>query len=69
MNKFGQLADDLTDMIEELEASEHADLATPLCRALQRAFIKACELDRLLRKRHEANGQNLSDSVQLSTAA
>jgi hypothetical protein len=49
MNRFGEIADELTDLIEELEL--HAPLAEvkPLKAALQRAFAKACEAERALR--------------------
>lgn len=49
MNRFGQIADDLTDIVCDLEASAHAIVAAPLVRALQRAFREACLADKVMR--------------------
>jgi hypothetical protein len=49
MNHFGQIADDLTDIVCDLEASAHAIVAAPLVRALQRAFREACLADKVMR--------------------
>lgn len=49
MNRFGEIADDLTDMLEELERAELAPEARLLKTALERAFVRACEAERSLR--------------------
>jgi|688.fasta_scaffold1277931_2 hypothetical protein len=49
MNRFGQIADDLTDIVCDLEVSAHAVVAAPLVRALQRAFREACLADKVVR--------------------
>ena len=68
MTPFGALADELTEAIEGIENSSHAADATALCRALQQAFKRACELDRTLRKRAEAELQ-LSPDAHVRAAA
>jgi hypothetical protein len=49
MNRFGEIADELTDLIEELDHPDLADFAQPLRQALERAFIRACEAERRVR--------------------
>ncbi len=54
MNRFGQIADELTDLIEELDHPDLVSGAGPLKAALQRAFAKACEAERVLRLKKQA---------------
>jgi hypothetical protein len=54
MNRFGEIADELTDLIEELDDPRLAEAAGPLQTALERAFARACEAERALRKAAEA---------------
>jgi hypothetical protein len=49
MNRFGEIADELTELIEELEQPGLAAEAAALRAALQRAFGRACEADRARR--------------------
>ncbi|MDR3512558.1 MAG: hypothetical protein P4L73_13065 [Caulobacteraceae bacterium] len=56
MNRFGEIADELTDLIEELERSDLAGESKRLRVALARAFDRACEADRSLRLKTEAMG-------------
>jgi hypothetical protein len=49
MNRFGRIADDLTEIVCDLEASAQAAIAAPLVRALQRAFREACLADKVVR--------------------
>ena len=49
MNRFGEIADELTELIEELEGSDLADRAGPLAAALERAYVQACLAERRLR--------------------
>ena len=51
MNRYGELADELTDMIEEMEAPGRREEARVLVRHLQRAFQETCMLDRQVRHR------------------
>jgi hypothetical protein len=54
MNRFGEIADELTDLIEELEAPGLASESKALRAALARAFSKACEAERVLRLKQQA---------------
>jgi len=54
MNRFGQIADELTDLIEELDHLDLVGESGPLKAALQRAFAKACEAERVLRLKTQA---------------
>jgi hypothetical protein len=54
MNRFGEIADELTDLIEEMERSGLAADGRAVKLALERAFAKACEAERSLRLRQEA---------------
>jgi hypothetical protein len=54
MNRFGEIADELTDLIEEMERSDIAADGKALKLVLERAFAKACEAERALRLRQEA---------------
>ncbi|MEW6595951.1 MAG: hypothetical protein AB1429_00460 [Pseudomonadota bacterium] len=49
MNRFGRIADDLTEIVCDLETSAQAAIAAPLVRALQRAFREACLADKVVR--------------------
>lgn len=49
MNRFGEIADELTELIEELDQPELAKEAAALKLALQRAFTKACLAERAYR--------------------
>jgi hypothetical protein len=49
MNRFGEIADELTDLIEELERESLSDESAALKLALERAFDRACEAERGLR--------------------
>lgn len=49
MNRFGEIADELTDILEELEQADLAPEAKRLKAALERAFLRACEAERSLR--------------------
>ena len=69
MNMFGELADQLTELAEELEGSKHAELAKPLCAALQRAYICACKADRMLRIQTEAEDNQLPLNEKVVLAA
>jgi len=53
MNRFGEIADELTELIEEIERSDMAVEGKALKLALERAFAKACEAERVLRARAE----------------
>lgn len=48
------MADELTDMLEELERNDLAPDAKRLKAALERAFVRACEAERSLRQRSAA---------------
>jgi hypothetical protein len=54
MNRFGEIADELTELMEELDHPDLAPDAKRLLAALERAFARACEAERALRLRHEA---------------
>lgn len=54
MNRFGEIADELTELIEELEHGPLAVQAKGLNAALQRACDKACEAERVLRAVQDA---------------
>jgi hypothetical protein len=54
MNRFGEIADELTDLIEEMEGPELAQEGRALKAALERAFVRACEAERALRRRIDA---------------
>ena len=49
MNRFGEIADEMTELLEELEHPRYAAYATPLRRVLERAFARACEAERVAR--------------------
>jgi hypothetical protein len=53
MNRFGEMADELSELIEELEASPFQQDAIALCGALQRAFVHACLADQKMRRLEE----------------
>ena len=53
MNRFGEIADELTDLIEELDQPHLVKEAAGLKIALERAFAKACEAERVLRRKQE----------------
>jgi hypothetical protein len=55
MNRFGEIADELTDLIEELERADLAVDGKGLKLALERAFAKACEAERAQRLRRVAD--------------
>ena len=59
MNRFGEIADELTDLIEELEQSHLAADGKGLKLALERAFAKACQAERLVRERQEAEPETV----------
>ena len=48
MNLFGELADELTDLIEQVEGCWPSPETEALVRALHRAFVEACKADRAL---------------------
>jgi len=50
MHRFGEIADELTDLIEELELPTYRDDARVLIKDLQRAFHSACLADRAVRE-------------------
>lgn len=54
MNRFGEIADELTDLLEELDRPELAGEGRRLKGALQKAFARACEAERTMRQRAEA---------------
>jgi hypothetical protein len=54
MNRFGEIADELTELIEELDRGELAGKSRALKSALERAFARACEAERVLRAQQEA---------------
>jgi hypothetical protein len=54
MNRFGEIADELTDLIEELDQPLLAPEGRALKTALMRAFTKACEAERAARLRTES---------------
>ena len=54
MDHFGRLADELTDVIEELDRPEYAADAVALQRALRKAVEEANIACRARRKRREA---------------
>ena len=54
MNRLGEIADELTELIEELEQSNLAGETGALRAALQRAFAKACEAERVQRRKEPA---------------
>jgi ATP/maltotriose-dependent transcriptional regulator MalT len=54
MNRFGEIADELTELMEELEQGPLSAQAKALKAALQRAVDRACEAERLLRAEEEA---------------
>jgi hypothetical protein len=49
MNRYGEIADELTDFIEEVASMGRNAQAEALKAALERAFAKACEAERALR--------------------
>ena len=62
MNIFGRIADELTDLIEEIENSPAAKSTLTLQRTLQRAFAEACYADRAERERQAASKLHLIES-------
>jgi hypothetical protein len=54
MNRFGEIADELTELIEELDQPGLSRDARALKAALQRAFAKACEAERAMRLKEQA---------------
>lgn len=54
MNRFGEIADELTELIEELEHGPLSAQASALKAALQRAVNRACEAERVLRAEEDA---------------
>jgi hypothetical protein len=48
MNRFGEIADQLTELLEELDRPDLAPDAQALKRALKKAVARACEADRAL---------------------
>jgi len=54
MNRFGEIADELNELIEELERGPLAARSKALRSALQRAADRACEAERVLRAEEEA---------------
>jgi hypothetical protein len=57
MNRFGEIADELTDLIEELDRTEPGAGIKALKAALERAFARACEAERALRLKTEAEAR------------
>lgn len=55
MNCFGEIADELTDLIEELDQPRLASEGRALKAALMRAFAKACEAERAARLKAESD--------------
>lgn len=51
MNLFGEMADTLTELIEEIDDSPFAGEAKALQKTLQRAYENACIIDRIVRHR------------------
>jgi hypothetical protein len=64
MNRFGEIADELTDLIEELDQADLAQDGAALKLVLERAFIKACEAERALRRRAEAEPKPAPTAVR-----
>jgi hypothetical protein len=58
MNRFGEIADELIDLIEELDDPALADLGEALRTALERACARACEAERSLRLQAQAAPQS-----------
>jgi len=54
MNRFGEIADELTELMEELEQGALSAQAKALKTALQRAVDRACEAERVLRGEEDA---------------
>ena len=54
MNRFGEIADELTELIEELDQPGLSADARALKAALQRAFSKACQAERAARLNEQA---------------
>jgi len=63
MNRFGEIADELTDLIEEMDQPHLAAEAEGLKIALERAFAKACEAERVLRRKQEAGPKPMRRAV------
>jgi hypothetical protein len=53
MTRFGEIADELTELIEDLGRAPMAQDSEPLRAALQRAFVQACLAERTVRRRSE----------------
>ncbi len=66
MNRFGEIADELTDLVIELEEPRYEADAQALLRALQRAFDQACLAERVVRRRK--NGAPEPSQNNLHTA-
>lgn len=64
MNRLGEIADELTELIEELDRPELAAVAGALKVALERAFEKACIAERTLRLNQEAEQQQVRQKVR-----
>lgn len=64
MNRFGEIADELTELIEELDQPHLAAEAAGLKVALERAFARACEAERVLRRKQEAEPKPMRRAVQ-----
>jgi hypothetical protein len=54
MNRFGEIADELTELMEELEQGALSAHSKALRTALQRAADRACEAERVLRAEEDA---------------
>jgi hypothetical protein len=63
MNRFGEIADELTELIEELDRPNLAVEAAALKVALERAFAKACVAERALRLKQEAEPKPVRRAV------
>jgi hypothetical protein len=54
MNRYGEIADELTELVEELDGPDAPREVRLLKAALQRAFARACEAERMLRLQEQA---------------
>jgi len=68
MNRFGEIADELTDLIEELDQADLAQDGGALKLILERAFIKACEAERAMRRKAESEPKPTAVSTRRPAA-
>jgi hypothetical protein len=68
VHRYGELADELTEIIEELEGPAFKVTSKPLVMQLQRAFNAACQLEREARSFAADETVKVASVVQIRRA-